>query len=251
MLETALKILKTLKWKILYYGDYNIGHRERQYWFKKALNNIKFSGRNILDAGCGLGDYSIICGKIFPKKLVFGLDISEYKIKKSIEKSQALGLKNVRFDQGDLLNLPQKDYFDFIFSIDVLEHIHEDEKVLKNLRGALKTGGYLYVHVPIHVKKYYFNRFRHKFVTHDHVIDGYQINDIKSKLMKTGFAIQKEYETHRSIARLSWEIYGLIRSKRSYRLILRPFLDFMFYTDRIFPYGKISPAGLGLVAIKQ
>lgn len=246
-----IKFLKKLKWKILYYGDYNIGHKERQYWFKRALSNIELSKGNVLDAGCGLGDYSIISAQLFPNLQVVGLDISEDNITKSKKKALLANLKNVWFEQGDLLNLPHKEYFDLIFSIDVLEHIHDDETVLMNLWRALKREGFLYIHVPLHVKKYYFNRFRHKFATPDHVIDGYEILDIKSKLSAAGFQLEKEYPTHREIARLAYEIYELFRTERKCRLVLRPFLDFIIWIDRIFPYTKTLPAGLGLILKKK
>jgi trans-aconitate methyltransferase len=251
VLRPLARISRRIKWKILYYGDYNVGHRERQRWFLKASENIILRNGYILDAGCGRGDYTMMCGYLYPDSRVLGLDFSGDNISKCFEKAEKASLRKVHFEVGDLRNLKYQNMFDFILCIDVLEHLAEDEAVLERFWQALTKKGYLYIHVPLHVQKYYFNKFRQKFATPDHVIDGYNSEDIKRKVLRTGFAIEKEYPTHREIARLAYEIYELFRTKRRNRLLLRPLLDAFLWVDRRFPYAKTQPAGLGLLARKQ
>ncbi len=251
IIKSGIKGLKKIKWEILYYGDYNIGHKERQYWFVKAMDAIRVSGDNICDAGCGYGDYAILCGKRFPNARVLGLDFSEDNIASCIEKAKKESVGRVHFEVGDLRNLKYQNMFDFILCIDVLEHLTDDGAVLKRFWQALRKSGYLYIHVPLHVEKYYFNKFRDKFATPDHIIDGYKSEDIKKKVLTAGFAIEKEYPTHREIARLAYEIFELFRTKRKYRLVLRPLLDSLLWIDRLFLYHRSTPAGLGLVLTKR
>lgn len=52
------------------------------------------------------------------------------------------------FKVQDLMSLAEHETFDFIFSIDCLEHIPGNQKVVANLVQALAPGGILYVAMP-------------------------------------------------------------------------------------------------------
>ncbi len=55
------------------------------------------------------------------------------------------GFKNVHFAEADLTTLSEKEAYDLILCVDVMEHIEEDEKVLRNFYNAMKPGGLLVI----------------------------------------------------------------------------------------------------------
>jgi 2-polyprenyl-3-methyl-5-hydroxy-6-metoxy-1,4-benzoquinol methylase len=129
------------------------------YWLlARTITSLRPRPRRILDAGCGKGDFAFAAAALMPDAEVLGIDVSTSKTEEfaryedNIVVCQRLadeiGLRNVRFEQRDLLSLDAKEEFDLIFSIHVLEHIAENERVVANLGRALKPGGYLYVQMP-------------------------------------------------------------------------------------------------------
>ena len=50
--------------------------------------------------------------------------------------------------QVDLLQLPWRNRWDVVFLLDVLEHIPEDERAMREIAQALRPGGYLFVTTP-------------------------------------------------------------------------------------------------------
>jgi trans-aconitate methyltransferase len=77
--------------------------------------------------------------KLFGSELfTAGLDIAARRV------------PSATFFQIDARKVPFVDEFDVVAVLDVLEHIEEDEAVLAQIHGALKTGGTLLVTVPQH-----------------------------------------------------------------------------------------------------
>ncbi|MBI5321111.1 class I SAM-dependent methyltransferase [Bradyrhizobium sp.] len=58
--------------------------------------------------------------------------------------------KGVEFVQMDALNIPAVDLFDLTGAFDVVEHIADDEAVLRGLREATRRGGGVILTVPQH-----------------------------------------------------------------------------------------------------
>jgi len=94
----------------------------------------------ILDVGCGTGvnqEFLRAYGR------VAGLDNAEEALRRCTRN----GFGDVLM--GDLLRLPFRDAsFDLVVAMDVIEHVDEDEAVLKEALRILKPGGLLYVTVP-------------------------------------------------------------------------------------------------------
>lgn len=59
---------------------------------------------------------------------------------------------NCELVQADIYNLPNWKPFDLIGLFDVLEHLPDDVKALKEIRKALKPGGKLILTVPASMK---------------------------------------------------------------------------------------------------
>ena len=99
------------------------------------LKNMK--GLRILDAGCGGGRYSKICGE--SGATVIGADHS-----RAVDKATQLcdHLDAVRFTQADLKHLPlEPASFDFVFSIGVMHHDADTRKVFDAVAKFVKPGG--------------------------------------------------------------------------------------------------------------
>jgi SAM-dependent methyltransferase len=86
--------------------------------------------------------------------------------------------------QVDLLKLPFKDRYDFIGIYDILEHIEDDPRAIRNLYAALKPGGILNVTVP--ACKFLWSRFDEL----DHK-RRYSRRELLTKLEMAGFKIKR------------------------------------------------------------
>jgi ubiquinone/menaquinone biosynthesis C-methylase UbiE len=94
----------------------------------------------ILDLGCGMG---ALTKELMVYGDVYGLDFSSESIKFCKER----GLNNVF--QGDATNIPFDDQkFDIVLSLDVLEHIQDHDKAVKEVKRVLKQNGLFIAFVP-------------------------------------------------------------------------------------------------------
>lgn len=112
--------------------------------FKKYSDFIKKyskSKENILDVGCGTG--TALSLLLNSERELFGVDLSLPSTEIALQK----GLKNIQCYDGDIL--PFKDgKFAVVGSHDVLEHVENPEKFLKEQVRVLKIGGYLIIVCP-------------------------------------------------------------------------------------------------------
>ncbi len=94
--------------------------------------------RSVLDLGCGKGRYLQHIIQKFPEIDVFACDVSS-KVTESLSKV-------VEVKTGSLVKTPYKDQeFDFIFTIEALEHSVNVEASLKELNRILATQGSLLI----------------------------------------------------------------------------------------------------------
>lgn len=92
------------------------------------------NGKRILDAGCGKGRFS----KVFLEMgaYVIGLDLSEKLLNETKE------INNGSFLLGSVTNLPFNDKtFDLVFSIEVMEHVPDTDKTIREMVRVLKKNG--------------------------------------------------------------------------------------------------------------
>lgn len=107
----------------------------------KFFYNIDIKKKSVLDAGCGSGGIAIFLSNQDCKS--YAVDIDFKKIKIGVE-LQKLENKYVNFLVADLnMKLFKESSFDYIFSIDLLEHVSEPSKLLHNLIEYLKPNGVL------------------------------------------------------------------------------------------------------------
>lgn len=105
-------------------------------------DSIWKAGETILEAGCGVGAQTKIIAAQNPESQFISIDISDDSVAKASQIAQSLGIKNVRFQQADILHLPfENESFNHVFVCFVLEHLANYELAMKELKRVLKTNG--------------------------------------------------------------------------------------------------------------
>lgn len=123
-------------------------------YLAKALESLdNFRPINILDAGCGRGDYSFYLAKRYPDASVVGIDLNSELITRNNETKRLLNFKNLEFKIQSILDIEQTSAFDLIICIDVLEHIPNQTEAFHRLASALKQDGYAFYHIPTRREK--------------------------------------------------------------------------------------------------
>lgn len=98
-------------------------------------------GIDVLDLGCGSGRALNKLAKLFPNSRFFGIDISESAIATAREECQYRGLSNVQFDIQDAATFEAVDRYDLITTFDAIHDQAHPDRVLSNIRQALKPDG--------------------------------------------------------------------------------------------------------------
>jgi len=115
------------------------------------------AGSRVLEAACGVGAQTVTLARNSPDALITSIDISESSLAEASRKVTAAGLKNVRFRQADIFNLPfAADSFDHIFLCFVLEHLPQPLEALRILKNVLKPGGTITVIEGDHGSAYFY-----------------------------------------------------------------------------------------------
>lgn len=93
----------------------------------------------VLDCGCGDG---VQAEKISKMHKVIGVDLSSIRVKRA-------RTKGLEVMAADVYNLPFKNsIFDIVVFSEILEHLTEPEKALKEINRTLKSKGYLIMDTP-------------------------------------------------------------------------------------------------------
>jgi len=103
----------------------------------------KYGRGKVLDLGCGDGTHANTVAK-FGQTEVYGIDPSDDIIR--LARSH---YPQVHFQAGSAYELPYGDnFFDFVYLIDVIEHLKEPAKMLSEVRRVLKPGGIVAIQTP-------------------------------------------------------------------------------------------------------
>lgn len=102
-------------------------------------------GWRVLDAGCGTGHRLVGVARRYPQAQFIGLDMTAASLLVAEQLARKHGVRNVRFEQGDLLNLRLRGEFDLIISTGVIVCLERPQQGLQNLASLLAPGGLLMV----------------------------------------------------------------------------------------------------------
>ena len=165
----------------------------------------------ILDAGSGFGQYTYRMSRLFPKAQIKGVDVKEEQIADCNRFFNRIGKgKQVHFEEADLTRFDEPETYDLILSVDVMEHILEDEQVFRNFNASLKTGGMLLISTPSDQGGSDSHDHDHEADAHgfidEHVRDGYNVADIRKKLERAGFSNINVRYTYGTPGKISWRL---------------------------------------------
>ncbi len=186
----------------------------RAWHVAKKLEEFKAnhtSGKlTILDAGSGFGQYCYRISRVFPGADILGVDVKQEQMDDCNQFFSRIGKgSKVRFEVADLTQYKLANRFDLILSIDVMEHIAEDEKVFENFSQSLHKGGMLLISTPSDQggsdSDHHEESGIHGFIE-EHVRDGYNSDDITAKLLRAGFSRVEVSYTYGKYGSLSWRL---------------------------------------------
>lgn len=111
----------------------------------EAARRIVPNAEQLLDIGCGAGNYSLKMLSKLPNLECTLVDLSDPMLDKAYERVSEQTNKKVHVVKGDIREVPLKqNYFDIILAGAVLHHLRDDqdwETTFKKIYGILKPGG--------------------------------------------------------------------------------------------------------------
>lgn len=169
--------------RILHFtGLPHFGARIRAFYIQKFIAKLPKYMR-VLDAGCGIGLNTFLVSK--RGNSVFGIDTDTQKIRLAKKMARRIEPENIHFRVMDIRHMNfRNEQFDCVMCIEVLEHIQEDSRALKEISRVLKSDGTLLLSVPGKGFISLRNQQQKK-----HVRQGYSFSQIKKMLDKTNFQL--------------------------------------------------------------
>ena len=169
-------------------------------YVERALDSVpNLNPRRVMDAGCGRGDYSFYFARRFPNAQIDGFDIDQTLIQQNRETAKRLAVTNVSFDVKDLAAVDARDQYDLIVSVDVLEHIANQQTALRALAAALRPGGIAFFHVPtIRPKPVPFSTHLqafHDWAEDEHIAEELTPDSFRAAVAATGLEVQQVTRT--------------------------------------------------------
>ena len=247
-LNLRIRILPVLKPLVKLYlrifGVPEIGFYLRACHFKKVIKNLNFS--SVLDAGCGLGNYTFYLARKHPRIKIDAWDYSIQNIEAAKKLLGQMSLDNINFSSRNLGDLSEVRKYDLICSIDVLEHIADDERVVKNFYKALKNQGQLILHLPRKNQKRHFKKFK-DWSYNTHLREGYEKRVIIQLLENNGFETVRVKNTFGWFASLAWELNQISLSFLPFAAVLFPVLQLVSLLDLI----VINKQGNGILIVAR
>ncbi|MEM9983479.1 MAG: class I SAM-dependent methyltransferase [Bacteroidota bacterium] len=193
------------------FGYTNVGNFARSLAFRRAVQTLPLAQmKDILDLGCGFGEYAVMMAKALPQAEVTGLELHQRKTDLLREIAQRAGADNLNPHLGLIETLPAGKKFDLIYSVDVFEHILEHQMPFAQARERLKPGGYLMVKMPsqeqsIIAPERWFGE--HKvWLDEEHIGQVYELEDLKQRFEREGFEVVYASYSDGWFSRLGWEL---------------------------------------------
>jgi len=204
---------------------------------------IRRPNLRVLDAGTGFGQFAYYLARKYPSLAIHAVDVKEDYLVRAQAFFAARDLSDrVTFSVDDLTELQAKGPFDLVLSVDVMEHIEDDDSVFRNFKRVLSPGGAVIINTPSDRGGSDVSEPGGKGFIGEHVRDGYSAEEIAWKLSLSGLEVTRSIYTYGAAGRLGWRLLikfpMLLLSWSRFSLILLPF----YYTLAL-------PVGLVLNAI--
>jgi 2-polyprenyl-3-methyl-5-hydroxy-6-metoxy-1,4-benzoquinol methylase len=118
----------------------------RQRFLDEIGQYLPSRGR-VLDLGCGFGLFSLYYATVAPGLQIEGLDLNPRRIAMARAAASRLGLDNVRYGVGDVMEFRGGRAFDAVYMLDIVHHIGEDavRPLLEQVAKCVPAGGRLVI----------------------------------------------------------------------------------------------------------
>ena len=223
LLDTLLKMGKL--------SNYN------HHIFKKIK---PYLGRHILEVGAGIGN---ITKYLLAAEIVVATDISEDNIRYLRNNFQ--NNPNVVVMKKDIVDSNQEELkkykFDTIVCLNLLEHIEDDRKALRNIAALMNEESIFVVLVPamLVLKGSLDDALGH--------FRRYKKSDFLNLLQEAGFVTEK-IEYFNAWGALGWFLNSRVFKKKSFSLTQARFFDSFYWLFSLENYCKM-PLGISLFAV--
>jgi 2-polyprenyl-3-methyl-5-hydroxy-6-metoxy-1,4-benzoquinol methylase len=234
----------------------------RTWHVKRTIRGL-FATKNqpldMLDAGTGFGQYAWFMVRTFPKVNILAVDVKQDYLDDAKRFMDSTPHRNqVQWQFADLTQFQSDQKFDFILSVDVMEHIEDDEGVFRNFEAALKPNGYVLINTPSDLGGSDVEVEGESFIS-EHVRDGYNLDELKAKLQRAGLTTVQAKYTYGTFGSLAWRWLikypmKMLASSKLFALILP------FYYIFVLPFGLIlnymdvhsdNKRGTGVLVVAQ
>jgi ubiquinone/menaquinone biosynthesis C-methylase UbiE len=175
---------------------------DRHFWFRsrnrvistlaKQITHNLTPGYRVLEVGCGTGNVLRVLEQACTGGMVVGMDPFSEALRCARQRTHCSLVR------GDVHALPFRAQFQFIGLFDVLEHLPDDEQVLRDLYGLLAPKGALLLTVPAHPLLWsYFDEASHH-------VRRYKRAELENKIICAGLTIEYLTPYMASIFPLVW-----------------------------------------------
>ncbi len=120
-----------------------LSEKPQQCWkiVKQKIPNL-YSVKNILDVGCGAGDFLDYAKEAGLN--TFGIELSKEMVQTAIQKGHKVLCSSI-----EEIAFPAPTKFDVCVMWDVLEHLQNPQRALRNVSFSLRPGGRLFILTPM------------------------------------------------------------------------------------------------------
>lgn len=181
--------------------------------------------KSFFEIGCGTGFVISGISKQFPDLKLMGSDYFEEGLAYARQRVPA-----AEFMQMDARTIPFESNWDAIGAFDLLEHIEEDELVLRQIYKALKPGGRVYISVPQHRCLW---SVVDEYACH---IRRYGADELHQKVRKAGFEIIRSTSFVSTLLPVMFISRSMVRNKTIENLDTRVELSINPVLNKIFEW---------------
>ena len=121
--------------------------RALESYYRWAFDLVRpWLGSRILDAGCGVGNFTVLAAEV--AESVVAIDLSADNLEVLRQRLPGVETLQVDLEADDQVAALGDQPFDTVVCLDVLEHMDRDVDVMRRFHGIVKPGGHLAVKVP-------------------------------------------------------------------------------------------------------
>ncbi len=232
-------------------------------WYVRRTIKALFRERpleTMLDAGTGFGQHTYFVLKSFPQVQILAVDVKQdYLDKAQRFMDQTPYGSRVRWAWADLTQFESDARFDFILSVDVMEHIEDDRGVFRNFARVLRPGGYVLINTPSDQGGSGVMEDGDERFIGEHVRDGYNPDELGAKLVDAGLEVDHYRYSYGPYGSAGWHLLVKwpmqLLSASWVLLVLLP-----FYYLLAFPLGMVlntldvrraNASGTGLMMVAR